>query len=57
MPDLDNYCDECDGTGQELPDCEGCEGKGRIKNADGEWEDCPECLNQKCPICNGDGSV
>lgn len=49
-------CDYCYGTGQELPDCAKCKGKGRVF-VDGAWEDCPECLNQSCPVCNGEGEM
>ena len=57
---LDETCDHCDGTGQEVPDCETCDGKGKVKDPNVdlmELVDCPECLNSPCPYCLGKGTL
>jgi DnaJ-class molecular chaperone len=45
-------CPMCEGKGTQVPDCETCDGKGKVR-IDSMWEDCPDCLNQPCEMCGG----
>lgn len=51
-------CPDCKGTGQFDPECEKCEGYGWVDDpSDGGTMTCPECDDQKCDTCKGDGYV
>ena len=51
-------CAHCGGSGQAMPDCETCEGKGWEPDPeDGGTMTCTECDNERCEKCDGDGVV
>lgn len=52
----DFICEECAGTGMANPNCKACDGNGWVKDEkDGGTMTCPECDNEKCCECGGDG--
>jgi hypothetical protein len=47
-------CEECGGSGQLVPDCDACSGNGWVDDPDdGGTMVCPECDDEKCPVCKG----
>lgn len=52
----DEPCKHCNGTGRAVPDCEVCEGNGWVDDPDdGGTMTCPECNDDKCDFCGGEG--
>lgn len=51
-------CQHCMGTGKEFPNCPTCEGMGWIEDDEyGGTMNCPECDNEDCSVCGGEGHV
>lgn len=49
-------CANCNGTGQAIPECEACNGNGWVEDpSDGGTMTCPECNDDKCDFCGGEG--
>lgn len=60
MDDYDDLteCRDCSGTGMANPNCWRCDARGWVKDPDdGGTMNCPECDNEKCSTCGGDGGV
>ncbi len=53
--DIEIDCDECDETGQNMPDCESCNGKGWTEDPCGGTMTCTECNDRPCFYCGGKG--
>lgn len=54
--DEDEVCKHCNGTGKEFPDCPECEGRGWVDDPDdGGTMTCPECDDEPCSECDGEG--
>ena len=57
-PRTDFNCAMCGGTGAVEPDCIECMGNGWVDDPDdGGTMMCPECLDEKCPYCEGTGEA
>ena len=50
-------CPHCNGKKMEVPDCEECEGRGWVDDPDGGTMTCPECDDESCSVCGGEGYV
>lgn len=54
MDDPIYYCEHCQDTQLEHPNCETCKGFGWIEDpSDGGTMSCPECDGEPCQTCGG----